>query len=275
MLRREEKVTPNPSWKEHSLKLEGLICLQLKDWQQADLIFARLLQDESHLASHGEAWFWRAYIAEEQLNPSLKKEYLQQTYHLHPQSPYAPIAYFRFYTYREYMQGNRKAIKHLQAMPLIFPLHPLLITAHYLIGLDHKKDHLSDEGQVLRRRDWTAAIDGFQLAESTFDTLSKDHLIPSFDFTYFIQVRYRAQLERAQANFTIAQNSTGGKRQIYLKYAEEVFKQLIQDFTTPQALAGEALTSLQNPYPKIWAESELHLAKTYARKNVGKKLKPL
>ena len=140
-------------------KIRGVVCLQLEEWQQADQIFLRLLQNESYVSSHGEAWFWRAYSAGQQNQTSLKKEYLQQAYTQDAQSPYAPIAYFQFYSYREYMQGKRKAIKHLQAMPLLFPHHPLIISAYYLIGLNYKKDHLSEEGQILRRKDWTAAID--------------------------------------------------------------------------------------------------------------------
>jgi predicted negative regulator of RcsB-dependent stress response len=306
LLQQSQEGEYKPSWKERCLKLEGLICLQLKEWEQADLIFASLLQDQSSSSLyppqsnwplvegnsgapsaqfrdevlqplekaanltegsiHGEAWFWRAYCADQQQNLSLKKEYLQHAFQ-DSQSPYAPIAYFHFYSYREYMQGRRKAIKHLQAMPLLFPHHPLLITAYYLLGLNHTKDHLSEEGQIVRRKDLTTAIDAFQLAESTFDTLFEKTLIPPSELAYFIQIRYRAQLERAQANLAIAQNSTGGKKQIYLKYAEEVFKHLIQDFITPQALAKEALIQPFSPYPTIWAEAEFQLAKTYKEKN--------
>ena len=253
-------------WEERCLKLEGLICLQLKEWQQADILFARLLHDFPHSSSYGEAWFWRAHGADQQLNTSLKKEYLQQVYTQDPQSAYAPLAYFHLYSYRDYMRGQRKAIKHLQAMPLLFPTHPLLISAYYLMGLNHKKDHLSEEGQVLRHKDWTAAIEAFQLAESTFENLFEKNLILPSHLTYFIQVCYRSKLERAQANLAIAQSSIGGKRQIYLEYAEGVFKQLIQDFTTPSSLAMERLVHPLSPYPKIWAEAEFKLAQTYKEK---------
>lgn len=260
------KGNPGPFWSERCLKLEGMICLQLGEWQQADLIFAHMLQDESYVSSYGEIWFWRAYSAEQQNLLSLKKEYLQQAYIQNPQSPYAPIAYFHFYSYREYMQGKRKAIKHLQTMPLLFPTHPLLISAYYLIGLNHKKDHFSEKGQILRRKDWTSAIDAFQLAESTFDALFEKKLIPSSDLVYFLQVRYQAQLEKAQANFTIAQNSTGGKKRIYLEYAEEIFKQIIGDFNSSQALAKKVLVQLLSPYPKVWAKAEIQLARVYEEK---------
>lgn len=256
----------SPFWHERYLKLEGMMCLQLGEWQKADLIFERLLQNECDFSSHGEAWFWRAYSADQRHDLSLRKEYLQHAYTQDPQSPYAPLAYFQLYSYREYMQGNRKALKHLQAMPLLFPLHPLSISAYYLIGLNHKKDRLSEEGQIVKRKDWIAAIDAFQLAESTFETLIKKNLIPISDLPYFTHIRYEAQLERAQANLAIAQKSTAGKRQIYLEYAEEVFQQLIHDFTNPETFAYRILIQPQAPYPKIWAEAEFQLAKTYEAK---------
>lgn len=263
----QQKQAKTPFWQERYLKLEGFICMQLEEWQQADLIFDRLLQERSYLSSHGEAWFWRAYCASQQHQEVSKREFFQQAYTQDPQSPYAPLAYFYFYSYRDYMQEKRKAIKHLQAMPLLFPNHPLLISAYYLIGLHHKRDYLSAEGQVIRRKDLTTAIDAFQLAESTFDSLFGKNSIPASDLSYFTHIRYQSQLERAQANLAIAQSSTGGKRQIYLEYAEEVFKQLTQDFNHLQSLAKKVLVQPHTPYPKIWAEAELQLAKTYEEKN--------
>lgn len=266
----QKKKEFSPSWHERCLKLAGMICLQLGEWQEADLIFEKILQNELYVSSHGEAWFWRAYSANQRQDIALKKEYLQQAYMQDPRNPYAPIAYFQLYSYREYMQGNRKAIKHLQAMPLLFAPHPLFVNAYYLIGLNHKKDRLSEDGHLLRRKDWIAAIDAFQLAESTFDTLFDKNMISAIDLSYFIQLRYQAQLERAQANLAIAQHATGGKREIYLEYAEEVFKQLIQDFTDSKALANQALVRAIAPYPNIWAEAEFQLAKTLEEKNQWK-----
>lgn len=252
---------PSTTWAEICLKLEGLICIQLEEWAQAENIFVRLLQDYPP-ADLGEVWFWRAFCADHLKQSALKNTYLQNVYQQAPQSPYAPLAYFHLYSYREYMHGQRKAIKHLKNMPSLFPTHPLLVCVYYLIGLDHTKDHLSEEGQLLYRQDWIAAIEAFQQAESTFDALDEQTGIPLDERLYFIHLRYQAQLERARANLEIARQSTGGKRQIYLEYAEEVFKQLIQEFTTPHALAMQELKK-QTSYPKIWAEAEFKLAQIY------------
>lgn len=257
---------PSGIWKERCLRVSGLISLQLEDWEAADQVFSRLLNEYPDSSFRGEFWFWRAYGADHQQNDNLKKECLLHAYTDDPQSPYAPNAYFQFYSYRDYMQGQKRAIKHLQAMPLLFPSHPLLITAHYLIGLHHKKDLLSEGGQVLRRRDWTAAIEAFHLAESTFDALLKKNIIPSADLSYYLQVRCRSQLERGEANFAIAKGSTGGKKQIYLEYAEGVFKELIHHFNDPHSSAGEKLVHPLSPYPKIWAEAELKIAQVFKEK---------
>ncbi len=252
---------PTSSWGELCLKLEGLICIQLEEWLQAETIFVNLLQNYSK-ADTGEVWFWRAFCADHLKQPAHRQEYLQNVYLRDPQSPYAPLAYFHLYSSRDYLRGQRKAIKHLKAMPVLFPHHPLIICAYYLMGLDHTKDHVSEQDQLLYRQDWTAAIEDFQQAESAFDDFYAKKSIPPDDLPYFIHIRYQAQLERAQANLAIARQSTGGKRQIYLEYAEEVFKQLIQEFTTPHSLAQQGMGN-ESSYPKIWATAELKLAQTY------------
>lgn len=261
----------SPLLAEKCLKMEGLICLQLMDWLGADALFNRFLIEYPSSSSLGEIWFWKAFVAEKRGLSSLKREYLTQAYTSDPSSSFAPFAYFYAYSYREYMLGSRKTIKHLQAMPLHFPSHPLLITAHYLIGLNHKKDHLSEEGHVVRHKDWTAAIDAFQLAETTFDHMYKNHLIAPKELPYYLNIRLQAQLGRAMANFAIAKSSTGGKRQIYLEYAESVFAEIIHDFAQPNPLLKEIILTESNPYPKTWAEAHLQLARIYEERGFHNK----
>lgn len=255
------------AWTEKCLKLEGLICLQLGAWKEADALFFRLLSDFPASPARGEAWFWRAYCATELQNNPLKQEYLQNAYVQNACGPYAPIAYFYVHNLREYMHGSRKAIKHLQAMPRLFPAHPLLICAHYLIGLHQKKDLLSVEGQIVKRKDLTAAIEAFQAAESTFDALFNKNGIAPRELAYYLHMRTRAQLERAQANFAIAKSSAGGKKQIYLEYAERVFNSMIQEFMSVDSLVNQQLITASSPYPKTWAEAELTLAQVYQEKD--------
>lgn len=240
-----EQVSPS----ERILKMTGLLSLRLQDWEKSDQIFASMINDFPASASIGDYQFWLAYSAEKQNREELRKERLYQVFTDSPNSPYAAAAYFQYYPYREYMHGTKKAIKHLQAMPSLFPSHPLLITAHYLLGLYSKKDVLSEEGQVARRKDLTAAIEAFQLSENLFEALASN--MSSEDLAYYLQVRCLSQLERGKANFAIAQASLEGKKQIYLEYAETIFKDLIR----------------QSPLSsKVQAEAELKLAQLLIEK---------
>jgi hypothetical protein len=209
------------------------LCLKLNQTAEADKILHWLLENHAAAAKHrGQLLLLLAYSADLQHNKTLKQHYLRRTFTEDPGSPAAPIAYFHLYSYADYVKGNRHVLKHLQAMPSLFPSHPLLINAYYLIGLCQKKEQLSEEGQVLRRKNTIAAIDAFHHAEITFDSLVEKKLIPEKDLDYYRQMRERAQLERAQANFAIAQQSTGGKKEIYLAYAEEVYQELISKISS-------------------------------------------
>ncbi|WP_068469129.1 tetratricopeptide repeat protein [Candidatus Protochlamydia phocaeensis] len=251
-------------WKERLLKIMGKFYLQHQHWTQARVLFDQFLQDYPHSLDSSEVLYWRAECAGKLGDLAQRKNDLQQIYLNDPQSPFAPSAYFHFYSYRDYMRGHRRAIKHLQAMPALFKNHPLLISAYYLIGLDCMKDHLSEEGSLLRSKNEIAAIDAFQLAESTFDELAEKNEVPPDSLAYFMQVRYLSMLERAQANLAIAEASQGGKKQIYLDYAEGVFQDLQRVFHSPSPLVDACLIK-QEAYPKILEESEFWLACCYLK----------
>ncbi|MBA3722999.1 MAG: tetratricopeptide repeat protein [Parachlamydiaceae bacterium] len=249
----------NPKWQETILKTLGLLYFQQSEFSKAKDRWAQLLSrfPQSNLCS--ESLFWIAKCEEQQKDFVSMKASLQKIYLNDPKSPFAPRAYFNYYSNREYMRGNRKALKHLQAMPSLFPDQPVLISAYYLIGLDNTKDHLTDEGKVVHHKNLTGAIDAFQLSESTYDSLFKRQLIPENELAYFTQVRYRSNLERALANLAIAKESEGAKRHIYLEYAAEVFGQIQQDFHSNNHL-------MKNSYPEILEENEFHLAQVYLEK---------
>lgn len=214
----------------------------------------------------GESLFWAAACADHQKkDETVVKEYRRRVFENYPKCRYAPEAYLAYYPYREYLQGSRTPLKHLDGMSVRHPKSPLTITSHYLIGLDHKKDRLSLEGKIVRRKNMLAAIDAFQEAETAFDTLNQEGLINADSLEYFVSLRYRSTLERALSNLSIAEESEGAKRQIYLEYAEDVFKQVIRDFN----ISNHALTKLllkQEPYPRLWEESDFWLAHTLIQK---------
>jgi len=99
-----------------------------------------------------------------------------------------------------------------------------------------------------------------------FDELSEKKAIPQDKLEYYVAMRQRATFERALANLTIANDAQGAKRQIYLDYAEEVFKELQAQLQDRQHPHIQPLFE-QNPFPLIEEESLFWLAQTYAKGN--------
>lgn len=263
ILNQVEKQFSSSKYALHAAKALGLLYLQHEEWQEAESVLTKLMEQQP---DYPDAGLLLAMCAEK-LNQLERKQFLlEKIFAQDPGSTAAPIAYFYTYSYREYLKGHRKAIKHLQSMPSLFSDHPLVISAHYLIGLDYLKDHLSNEGTLLRRKDFIAAIDAFQKSESTYESLYERKLISTEALPYFIQIRYRSMLERALANLAVAESSHGAKSQIYLEYAEGVFHQLIHYLQKPEAPVQELLIQNQS-YPHFLKESYYWLAKTKLKKN--------
>lgn len=256
---------PKGKFAPHSLNLLGLLQYANGTFLESKQTFIKLVEEypESSLAS--EALFWCSFCSERlQESPANIRAYRQQVYERYPLSPYAAEAYFSYYSYRDYLQGDRAAIKHLQAFKEKFPESPYLINAYYLIGLDYKRDRKTPEGKWVRRKNLTSAIDAFQEVENMFDSLTQKNLIAANDLEYFVSVRYRSTLERALANLAIADESQGAKKKIYLEYAEEVFYHIMQDFENSQNTLAKLLIN-KEPYPAIQEESAYWLAQTYIR----------
>ena len=253
-------------WKIRFLKLKGWLLQHFEEWEAADRVFSQLIQEFPHHQKLGEIWFWRAQGIQH-LSPALAQRYFKEAYTQDVTSAFAPFAYFYSYSYQDYLKGDPKAFRHLEKMSSLFPSHPFTLIAHYLIGLYHKKNHFSEEGELIRRKDLTAAIDAFYLVETTSETLIKENRLPSLHFTYFLNLRYRAQFERAVAHLTIARNSQGAKKEIYLHYAENLFLELFETFVSPNSLAARFLLSPDHPYPTLWKEIDFQLAQTYFLKS--------
>ncbi len=245
--------------------LLGLIAYQNKHFEQALQIFIDISKKNNNIDLNSEALFWSAKCADA-LNPGCKDAqiYRRQVFETYPQSPFAAEAYFFYYPYKEYLQGERAAIKHLQAMPDKFSDSPYLINAFYLIGIDFKRDRKTPDGKWIRKRNMNEAINALYQAEETFDRLYAKNLIPDEELRYFINVRYRTILERALANIAIVDESQGAKRRIFLEYAIEVLEQMIGAF---KALDHPLTKQLlyQEPYPRFLEEGMYCLAQAYVR----------
>lgn len=97
-----------------------------------------------------------------------------------------------------------------------------------------------------------------------FDDLIEKNLIPADKLDYYTAMRYRATLERAMINLAIADEAQGAKKQIYLDYAEEVFKNLSKELQLKENLYIQRLF-LENAFPLIEEESSFWLAQTYVK----------
>jgi len=235
------------------------------NYPETEAAYLALIESYPSSSFAGEAWLWAACCADKlQKDSKIGKERRRLAFENFPESPYAAEAYFSFYTYQDYLQGERNAIKHLQSFIEKYPKTPLLIEAYYLLGLDYKRDRKTPEGKWIRKKSLTDAIDAFQEVEATFEAFANKNLIPTDRFDYYVSVFYRATLERALANLAIAEESQGAKRQIYLEYAEEVFKQLLADFQKPDHPYAKLLFH-QQTYPSLYEESSYWLAQTYIK----------
>lgn len=195
-----------------------------------------------------QALLWAARCVEDDKGEEAKR-IRQKIVQEYPQTTAAAEGYFFLYPYRDYVQGDRIALKHLQAFKDKFPQSPLGVVSHYLVGLDFKRDRRTVEGKWIRKKDLNSSIEAFQCGETLFEELDSKQLIPEGEYSFYLKVKQRSTLERALSNLTIADESQGAKRQIFLEYAEEVFRNL-----------GESCQGNDPGYPPLLEESSYWLA---------------
>lgn len=246
-----------------SLKMLGTIQFHQKNYEEAQKSFLTLACQYPSSPQAGEAWFWASECGDWlRQDPSVIRSYREKVFSLYPSSHHADEAYFKFYTYAEYLQGDEKALKHLQTMGQTYPNSPYMVVANYLIGLDYKRDRVTRDGKSARARDLIRAGEAFEAGVSVFDFCYQNHQLPIANLDYFVTVRYRALMERASVHFTIAEESAPPKQQIYFEYAERAFAKIIADFTNPQNTLALHLARGES-YPRILEESQFGLAKLY------------
>lgn len=271
---------PETKFGDVALCLLGATSYRNQDYIKAEAAYLQLVEKFPSSPFCGEAWYWAASCADKLLNPEtavqdakkedIGKERRRIAFEKFPQSPYSPEAFFTFYSFRDYLQGDKAAIKHLHAFIEKYPESPFLIEAYYLLGLDFKRDRKTPEGKWISKKNLNEAIGAFQEAENHFATFIQQGKIPSDKLDYYISVKYRTTLERAKANLAIAAESQGAKRQIYLEYAEEVFKNIIEECNQGNHPYAQSLFVYEE-YPQILEESHFWLAQTYLKQANDKK----
>lgn len=214
----------------------------------------------------GDALLWSLRCSEE-LGESAEDitAVRQQIISQYPETNAAAEASFHMYNAQEYLQGDRAAIKHLEAFIKHFPNSPLVMNALYLTAWDHKRDRKNKDERWLRRKNWIAVIDALQQLETVFERQYHLGLISQEKILEYISLYWRARVDRAIANFAIALESTGTKRTIYLEYAEELLQHIQAEFSDTNQPLVSPLTMRQYWVP-LREENSFYLAKTFIEK---------
>lgn len=245
---------PNGKFYPESLELLGTLYYQNECFGKSEDLFLKLANVISSSPSAGEAWYWAARSVECQgKDEQRRKQYLKNTYEAYPQSPYADEAYFRYYSYADYVGGKPEAIEHLESLKTKFCQSVYLIHVHYLMGLHA----LHENGQSLNLSN---AIERFRQAEETFDRLFDEKMLPQENVCDLMTIRYRAMLERGSTYLTLSQNSEGAKKRVYLEHAEEIFLRMYNDSQNPKHFLAADGSYLQE-------EGSFLLAKCYTQAN--------
>jgi TolA-binding protein len=254
---------PHGTYADKAHYLLAWIYYEDQDLQRAKDEFLLLAQacDRSSLA--GSALFFAAACSDQLGEDSqIGKKYRLQVLDKYPNSSHAAEAYFTLYTYREYLQGDKLAVKHLQGFCEKYPTSPLLLNAYFLIGLDHKRDRKTDDGKWIRKKNLKSAIDAFQEIETHFNEFQEQKKFSIEEFKHYLLLYYKAKLEKAFANLRIAESSQGAKKTIYIEYAANVFKELIQEIEEKQHLS---ILAPGDPFPLLQEEAYLGLAQAYIK----------
>lgn len=254
-----------------SLKLLATIYFREGNFAKAERDFVRLAATYPQSDYAGDAWFWAGECAQWQRKDiDLVRDYRKKVFEKYPKSKHGAEAYFKYYSFSEYMQGNAEALAHLQNMELLYSDSSYLIIAYYLTGMNHKQDRRNHSGTLWKKADLSAAIHSFEQAQKVFDRNYAMGAISASNLEYFVTVRYRALLERALIKLQMAESVEGAKQQVYLDWAELAFEEILQDFYHDENSLARFLTRGFS-YPRIFQESEYGLVKVYtkAKKNVS------
>lgn len=254
----ELEIFPESFFQDSTLFLLGFLHHEKEHYEKAREYFVSL-SEKCPRSSHADEALFLASIDSEKIGES-GKSYLLQLLERYPHSPRAAEAYFSLYSFHDYLQGDKYALKHLQNFKNKYPHSPLLLNAYYLIGLDCKRDRRSDDGKWIRKKNLKESIDAFQEAERLFILLSDK--ISENQYTSYLTLYYRAKLERALANSTIAEASQGAKKAIYGEYAINVLQELIKEIEEKNHLA---VLDPETPFPRFQEEYLFGLAQAYLK----------
>ena len=249
---------PNGQFYDESLHLLGSLYYIHGQYDKAKQTYSELAKCIPESPYMGDALFWTAYCLDNLgESPSHSKRYRRQVFEQFPHTAFADEAYFRYHTYQEYLKGDTETMEHLKALEAKFPESPFRINAYYLLGLDYQQERKSEDGRSTREKNPAAAIEAFQKAETTFDSMYCNGAIPGGRLEYFITLRYRAILERALTSMKLMESPLS-------EDAEKVLQRMYTDFENPDHSLTKILAAGES-YSRLQEECAYYLTKCYIK----------
>ena len=241
--------TINGFYLDYMLLILGKFYFEQALYKNAIEELSLLLHKYPYSAYRPDAFYWMARALENDHGDlkeieSIHRELISK----HPDFPFADEVYFNQYTFKDYLQGDRNAVKHLDKFFLLHPKSPLTIVAFYLIGLDKERDRRSSEGKAIRRKNIMEAIGAFESAQKNYESLKPEE-------PYYLHVNHLAALERGRLLSQISSESGEPKKTIYRHYALDVLSPLMEE---EREISSQAV--IQLAYLAI-ADQELDHAK--------------
>ena len=187
---------PKGLYLQRSLHLLGTLYLQEGSYERAEQTFLELAKQPPLNFFAGEAWYWASEAASHSdTNVKKVQQYRKRVFELTPDSVYADAAFFRYFSYRDYLSGKEAAMEHLNELEERFPYSPYQMNAQYLLGIDALNEKKQSNGKVARSQEPEKAIAHFEQAVKLYDLLP----IPDSKKEYFTLVRYRSLIEQANS----------------------------------------------------------------------------
>lgn len=216
-------------------------------YNEAQQLYLKVVEDYPHADVAGACCFWASeccsWLGED---ADTQRRLRERVYLRYPNCEYAAEAFLRSFSFSDYLAGDEYAMSHLQRMPSMFPGSPLLVQAHYLIGLDRRRDRLGASGEVTRPKNRKAAVDAFDAGYEIYRQALHQNTIPERHASLLTTMGHRCQLEAALTNIATAREAEGAKKQIYLEYARSTLESLIGSLEHREnnLLTGSALEDM-------------------------------
>ncbi len=244
---------------DYILLILGKLYFEQNRYREAQIQWDLLLQKFPRSPFRPDALYWIARAQEnEHVDPSELTRLHRDIALKYPDFAYGDEVYFNQYSFKDYLQGDKDAVLHLDRFATLYPSSPLKIVAYYLIGLDKEQERRTAEGKSIRKKNIKEAIHSFELAQESFDATPE----PLED--YYRQVRNLAALERGKLYILVSQDSNGPKKDIHLHYAVDVLKPLINE---DKEISTQAVLLLAGIYKSL---GELEDAKMLVSRELEK-----